>query len=75
MKKYVDGWLMIGMPASPTPPGGTPTYDAIDMGDAGGPTMIRGYEADATAPHARWTRPHMNGTLDPLRGTAIRACG
>ena len=61
MKNYVDGWLMIGMPASPTPKGGTPTYDAIDMGDAGGPTMIRGYGPGATEPHTKWTFAHMNG--------------
>ena len=60
MKKYVDGWLMIGMPASPVV-GGTPTYDAIDMGDAGGPVMIRGYQADAEDVHARWTFANMNG--------------
>ncbi len=63
MRRYLDAWIHLGLPARPAPEGGTSTFPGISMGDVGPFTMIRGYGPDDRTPRARWQSRNMNGPL------------
>jgi len=76
MRKYLEMPIWIGLPRQECPPGATPDYPAVEMGDAGALGLVRGYppapadpkkKAKATGGNRWWSTSHMNGPLPKMQ--------
>jgi hypothetical protein len=63
MKQYLQMLIYLGFPRLDAPPGATPDYPAVTMGDAGDTEFVRGCSADGTGGNRLWSTAHMNGPM------------
>lgn len=61
MRRFLESWHEIGLPAGPAPAGGTPSFRHVHMGDAGASMMVVGYGAGGKGGCGRWMTARMNG--------------
>lgn len=61
MERFLNMLMRVGYPRIDSPPGGTPTYAIVNMGDASPCNILNGYNPDGTGGSAFWYGGRMNG--------------
>lgn len=66
MRRFLEMKIALGLPRTDNGPGGMPTYEIVQMGDAGTSPMVRGHDAGGAGGHPWWIRAMMNGPIPKM---------